>query len=938
MRQYGTPYERFVRAYAVTAVLVLLMLVPAAVVRIGTMRSGPANVRFGLHGASVTASAVGTTIALDIVSMDGSAAIAADGVSFLRHAQSLPAGTSLRYVGRDRRGASVVIAGAVRNVAAPRQRVVQHAISLIIASTFAIFGFGLALTAADARARLSAAALCGIALMFAPVLLEPTASAIASHRLRAAVLVGWAIFPRQLALYFLPAFVAAFPQPLPREGGVRRVLLFATLTAAVALYALTALLQIPDICDRLTLPVQRMLIATEFQLQHVAYALSLIATLAALVTQWRRRHTRTRTDLRRLTIVTNAFVAGIGVPLSLAVLQIAWIVITRRQLLSSSAMTCTFASMLVIAPAVTYAARARRVDSVRLMVQRAALFTFARRTIQLASLLPVVVLVLLFYWHRATPIAILASAHPLLIGGASAVAVLSLRFADTLHVRLEQLFFRERADTRRILGGLADSTRRIDRIDDLSHLLEREIERALHPDSISLFVRERSGSRFRARGVPWFLESFSAVIELLGKTGDFFDIDREQPRLQQLSEIERLWLSEANVRMLVPLRGGEGALIAFLALGEKRSELPYDREDRLLLRSIATSTALALENHILRSSPSDVVRANDAAVEDIVAPVRYCASCRAVTDEDGERCPIDDGTLIEGDIPRIISGKYRIDAYLGAGGMGVVFRARDLTLGRAVAIKTLPRLSTEAAIRFRRESRLGAALTHPALAAVFAAETVGGRPLLVMEYLGSGTLASRLADSPLEIADVVDCAVSIGEALIALHEAGVLHRDVKPSNIGFASDRRPKLLDFGLARLLSDSTLVPASDAGASDDALTTRSTGVIGTPAYLPPEVIVGRTYGPAVDLWGLSMSLYEALTGVHPLRDATPLRTMNRIVSEDVPDARVYRADCPLAAADVLRRGLSRDAARRMPDARSFTQAWRDVGATAGRSAAAV
>ena len=159
------------------------------------------------------------------------------------------------------------------------------------------------------------------------------------------------------------------------------------------------------------------------------------------------------------------------------------------------------------------------------------------------------------------------------------------------------------------------------------------------------------------------------------------------------------------------------------------------------------------------------------------------------------------GTLIVSAAPHTLRGVYRFDRRLGSGGMGVVYLARDLNLDRPVAIKTLPSVTPEQAARLRVEARAMAAVHHPNLAVIHGVETWQGTPFLIQEFLPGGTLSDRLRGGPLAIDAALRLCGTIAEALDQLHSAGIIHRDVKPSNIGFTDRDVPKLFDFGLAKL-----------------------------------------------------------------------------------------------------------------------------------------
>ena len=178
-----------------------------------------------------------------------------------------------------------------------------------------------------------------------------------------------------------------------------------------------------------------------------------------------------------------------------------------------------------------------------------------------------------------------------------------------------------------------------------------------------------------------------------------------------------------------------------------------------------------------------------------------------------------------------------------------------------MAVKTLVGVSGAGQSGLKSEARAMATVTHGAVAQIYGIESWRGQPFLVAEYLSGGTLADRLARGPLPGLRAVALTTALAEALAALHEAGYLHGDVKPSNIGFTSNRSPKLLDFGLARLVDDA----APLAG--------------GTVPYLSPEVLSGRPAGEADDVWSLCVVLYEMASGRHPFTGAGLEEVTDRI-----------------------------------------------------------
>ena len=301
-------------------------------------------------------------------------------------------------------------------------------------------------------------------------------------------------------------------------------------------------------------------------------------------------------------------------------------------------------------------------------------------------------------------------------------------------------------------------------------------------------------------------------------------------------------------------------------------------------------------------------------------PAAECVDCGTVAPADASRCGCG-GALRSAALPEVVAGKFRVERVLGRGGMGVVYRAADLGLGRPVALKTLPRLSAAAAARLRQEAQSMASVSHPALATIHGVESWQGAPILVIELLAGGTLADRLRHGAVPIPFAVATAREIARCLAHLHRHGLLHRDIKPSNIGFDAHGQAKLLDFGLAQLLDDGE-ARASDAGRppgqTGSDLVSR---IAGTPAYLPPEALEGVKPTAAFDLWAIGITLYEMVTGRHPFSPAASIDdTLVLVRRARVPDARSLRPDCPPDLAVFLARALARAPTARFADAEAF------------------
>ncbi len=237
---------------------------------------------------------------------------------------------------------------------------------------------------------------------------------------------------------------------------------------------------------------------------------------------------------------------------------------------------------------------------------------------------------------------------------------------------------------------------------------------------------------------------------------------------------------------------------------------------------------------------------------------------------------------------RRLADRYVLDAPIGRGGMGEVWRATDTVLGRAVAVKTidLRRMPDDAgAARFEREARVTAGMSHPNVVTVHDTGVEGHTAYLVMELLPGPSLAERLRDEgPLPVEEVVDVARQVASALEAAHSRGLVHRDIKPANIAYAADGRLKVLDFGITQL----------GEAAGSQALTATHT-VMGTAEYLAPEQAMGGRVDGRADLYALGCVLFALLTGRPPFSGPTAVATMMLHTSEPVPDVREARPDTP-------------------------------------------
>jgi len=234
-----------------------------------------------------------------------------------------------------------------------------------------------------------------------------------------------------------------------------------------------------------------------------------------------------------------------------------------------------------------------------------------------------------------------------------------------------------------------------------------------------------------------------------------------------------------------------------------------------------------------------------------------------------------------------ILGNYEIVAPIGAGGMGEVYRARDIRLARDVAIKILPASLANDSDRMRRfehEARAVAALNHPNVLSVFDTGAQDGVPYLVTELLEGESLRQILERGPLPVRRAVDFARQIADGLAAAHDKKIVHRDLKPDNVFIATGNRVKILDFGLAKMPVQES--PVSDGNTATISAITNPGVVMGTAGYMAPEQVRGQSVDHRADIFSFGALLYEMLTGHRAFRGETAVETMNAILKEEPPE----------------------------------------------------
>lgn len=513
---------------------------------------------------------------------------------------------------------------------------------------------------------------------------------------------------------------------------------------------------------------------------------------------------------------------------------------------------------LVTIPIVTaYSVLVHRLLGMRFTVARGAQYLLSRSALRLAVAMPSVLLAWHVYTHRDE------SVTQLLGGGNGAFFGLWVLFAllltgssPLLLSWLDRMFDNVGLERGQILTEMGETFRLSRTRSELASAVEAAVLSGL---------KTRAMVHFHAKGHDVFTAAQRAGTRALSGSSAIATLLMEEPGLNILSPgphgrllpaVEQEWLRHHDAVAV----GGVGLSEhgerpwAIVSIGERADGLPFTADDERFANALLSSASIAADNLRLRT------RAEGDDEEDGFGLV--CIRCGRLSDP-GERrvCSRCQGSLQAAAVPRRVAKKFDVQAVLGVGGMGAVYLATDLSLRRQVALKTLPVVSDRALRMIGTEARVMADLSHPNLAQIYGTEEWRGTTILVCEYVAGGTLGGRLARGPLKADEAVHIVLCVIDGLEYMHSRGVLHQDIKPSNIGFASNGAVKLLDFGLSRFLCEPTPPGRTIAPTAGDALS----GVYGTLPYLSPEALKGQVPAPSRDVWALSVVLAEAIVGRH-------------------------------------------------------------------------
>jgi hypothetical protein len=751
---------------------------------------------------------------------------------------------------------------------------------------------------------------------------------------------------RTLALLFLltaNAFSRQFLAPLADYNGILEIIVRGVFPDAFLPWSMWSFARhfprtvrysfVDSVCkggQRVSLLIGLVLFATNIAIQHGSavslawlqrsapagtyWTIVLMAALPVPPVIWLRARWSSLQERRRLALFSACLAGGL-LPVILEIVA-ELTVPAFRNLMEARGyrayLSPLFFGMLLAIPVGTgYAVLVDHVLDVPVFLGRALQSLLARTTILVLTGVPVAGLAWYAYANRHLTITELVTGP----GGATlgSAALLSMVLAVVRRPALalvDRWFLRDRVDLGAELPRLAAAIRNTRSIEEIAETVASEAAASLRAEFVTLRLAPGVGDG----NVAGLMPEGGALESLLDADSSPLIVDDEDERsvYALLPQSDRAWVMNVKAAVVTPVLGTLDRLLAVLLAGRKRSGEAFGREDLSFMATVASAAALAIEAHREQSSA-------ETLDED---PLRECRNCGRVHATGVERCVCGSSCRIAS-VPRVLAGKFRVDRFLGSGGMGVVYRAEDIELGRPVALKTLPRISGRAADQLEREARMMAAVAHPNLATIFGIERWKSTPTLVIEFFDGGTLEPRIG-TPQPVNDVLRLGTLLAPALQQLHESGMLHRDIKPSNIAFTRTGVPKLLDFGLASLLSagrSAAQQAQGDAnGSATQSVIIEGRLVAGTPLYLSPEAAAGAEPAPDFDVWALALVLYELIAGTNPFTAGRVEDVLIAVRRAEVASLRTHRPDCSPEVANAFERFLGRRRAQRPASAAEF------------------
>ena len=475
--------------------------------------------------------------------------------------------------------------------------------------------------------------------------------------------------------------------------------------------------------------------------------------------------------------------------------------------------------------------------------------------------------------------------------------------------RLDAWIYPEMGEQRHTLAAAAAAMAQAGSVRTVSRTLTRAVKRGCGSGAVLLVATDTGTHAEAYRGSDAAVRPLartSAIVHMLETAGRPLRVHRDDKTslFALLPSEEAAWAVETDADAILPVPGPGGELLGVLVVGRRFDDRIVRIIDLPFLEALAAAAGLAIGRlQLLRSVDAESPEAG---------PAEECSVCgyvKAAGEPIGCNCGC---AYVEAEVPKVLAGKFRLMRRLGSGGMGAAYLAQDLRLERNVALKTPTDRSAFGWMGLKPEGWAMAEVTHPAVAQIYGVESWRGRPFLVVEYLAGGTLGDRLRHGPVPGPEAISITAVLADGLAAMHDAGYLHRDIKPGNIGFTSDGSPKLLDFGLAH-------------GPNEDVIAG------GTLRYISPEILSGRPADEADDVWSLCVVLYEMVSGMHPFAGGSVDEVTERIRRQDIvgPNLPAEDAGPPAPAIEFTASVLLASRSARPATARGFADMLRGLAA---------
>lgn len=785
--------------------------------------------------------------------------------------------------------------------------------NLIVCALLYTLGFWIgAVKFRDVTGRLAALTFLLTVLTFLSVILEWFPG---WNRLTSTLALAVANVARPLNLAVAYHFFSRFPQPLPESA--------AGIALRRTLYAFAVLLWLPlnipalaHIVGVAPGPVLALIAAFRPDGRPGGLLIPAYETLATVLMGLvlARNYCRLGDpdSRRRLRWAGLGFGATLGVFLVFALLKILWyltgsLTISSLVVLSNNLATVVIGLSCV---ALAYAVARHRVLGIHVVIRRGVQYLLAKNALQLIIVLPALIFLfeVIRYPDQRVRDLLLHKPWPF-YALITVTGAISLRYRRQMRFWLDRKFFLPQLEQERVLLALEERIKTAESEAEVCLIAAREIDAALHVTGLHILVRAQNDGRLRV-AYSQMIDTAVRLRDWLNESGSEFLRNGSIFSLYACDGTGPAELPQARVpaeQMVVPLVGTDRAEVGALVLGPKRSEQPYTSRDRDLLKAVAGQIALIYEVLRLKESVEHEKRVRVQVLghldDRFVQLLNECPDCGRCYTTAQPTCPQDGANLtLTLPVERTIDGKYRLDRRIGRGGMGVVYEAGDLRLGRGVAIKIMVGDlfgNSQAMARFEREARAAAALSHPNVVRVYDfGRLAAGGGYLVMELVLGTSWRERLRGSrKIVLAQISYWMKQLCSAMEAAHARGIIHRDLKPENIMIADEDpmgRVIVLDFGLAILRSE----------YSDHDLTL-SGAVMGTRGYMSPEQRAGRKVDARTDVFALAVICAETLTGCQPPRAGASTQWLDASLKRVGP--------CWTALARSIKCGLAEHPSRR-------------------------